>query len=1450
MKKILLLCALAISSLGANAADYYWVNGAGSWSDLNHWRLGSTAGSIPSIVPSSGDNVFFVAGSGFTASSKTVTLDANGFCNNMNWVAVPNSPNFNTASASFTVQVSGSAVLSPTTTYNIRFAFKGTTPATLTANGNILGEFGLEIDKPGSSLTLADNLIIPATTTTFGTVGTTLTSGTFNLSGKTVTLYNFISDNANARTLQMTNATLITPTVAPAGTYRYTGANKTLNATGSTLEVGGIATDGGTYNKVTVAAAGGPNTNIVYGTTFSSLTFTSTTQIYSDIEGNNTVDTLVFYGQGAINNSNNIVGRVQFNGPQGFIATNNTIQNALFVGRGTVGSGNTIGKLTAQNNLQIAGINTIDSLLLAPNKTTTLAGTLNITNYLRAQGLPCEAFTEIIATDTAHIYFGAAATASIDNVNLTYIAAHGNITPIAVSGVDGDGNQGFNITPPASLSGTNLYWVGGAGDWNDNTHWSYTSGGAGGACIPFIADTVIFNSASGLGGSPGVTTSGNAYCYNMKWLSGVGATTFTEPGTSSFYIYGSLALTPGVIMNSMPEFVGTDSTSTVTTNGATTGSLLLYIRKKGAGKVTLADNWTNANGVIQQVSGGLNMANRTVSINRYSGNSNITRSLNISNANITVSNAWVYYGANKSINSTGSSVTTLYSINIDGLTYPKIDATYNATGNPQAFAISGTTIGALTFTGPNAQSEVNIDSNNVIRRLEFKGAGAIAGPGNVIDTLLFAASRNYAVTGTSTINKYFLAQSVPCTGLLEIRGNTAGAFAFNPTATIAMANVYLQNMTATGVPPVAVNGADAGGNSGWNITSAAGSPRYWIGGSGDWNDNSHWSTTSGGTGGACIPTVFDDVYFNAASGFTAASRTVTVNNGNAYCRKLDWSAATNSPIWNKATAWNIEVWGDTTRLNAAATFTVSPLTFKGNNNAVVSGTALGNFDIRVSKVGGSLRFLNNYSNILTDIYVNDGTLNLSGRTMSLSSISNEGFSNAMSINISGANITLDTLWRYNGTAAAHTLIADNSTITAETFLANGMTYNKVNVSGILNSQAVLSDVTIGQLTFTDTNTTSQIGINGANNTIGTLDYKGSGGVYGTGNTIDTLIFFPGNTYRFTNGTNTTITGAWYGSGTPCRLTEILSSSTSANATITKTSGSVEFDYVRLRRITAAGAASPFSAEQHSTDQGGNTNWNIAPYNGVAPIYGLGPDTALPATAFPYTLGTEGFFGVPSSQYTWNNSSTGDSLVVTDTGTYSVTVNFVDGCTISDTIHITLQIPLPVTLTTFTAQLQDCQTHLNWKVADAVNFKEFVVERSGDGRNFTDLGHVTYTVGIEAYAYVDKNISGTSFYRLRLVDNDGKYQYSRIVSVQSGCGDQAVAVYPTVTKGTVLVDLPAGYEGAKIEVFTSLGELVKLPNSGNAAGLHSVQLSGLAQGQYLIKISNGDKVQTFRVFYQP
>jgi hypothetical protein len=941
-----------------------------------------------------------------------------------------------------------------------------------------------------------------------------------------------------------------------------------------------------------------------------------------------------------------------------------------------------------------------------------------------------------------------------------------------------------------------------------------------------------------------VTTSSSSFCKDMTWI-GVGTVTFNESGTSQFNIYGSLVMDPSVTMNSILNFRG-NSNVTITTNTSALGGLQFIVSKTAAASVTLADNWSAVSGSIIFVSGSFNMSGRTVSIYFFSSTSGLSRSLDISNATISLSNDWDYRGLNKSIVSTGSYIAASIYFRVDGLSYPKVDLTYGgATG---VYSIWGTTFGQLTFTSSSAVSVANLGSGNTFRRLEFKGKGAV-GAGNIIDSLILAGSRNYAFGGTNTINKYLEAQATPCSGLTEIRGT--GTLAFAGTAVVNMANIYMQNMTATGpVTPIAFNGADAGGNSGWTINSAAGSPHYWIGGAGDWNDGNHWSNTSGGAGGACVPSVYDDVYFDANSGLTPASKTVTINNGNAYCHNINWTGAANNPIWSKSGSWNLECWGDSVILNPNATFTVSFLTLKGSNATFLKGSApAGDFDLYIDKPGGSLTILSDYSNILSDFQLINGALNAPGRTLNVKTIDNLSLANASSIDISNANITAITGWRYNGATAAHAFNAAGSTITTSGFTANGFTYNKVNITGTTAVSGSMANATIDSLTFTDPSTTSAVGINGANNTLNYLEYKGSGGIYATGNSIDTLVFFPGNTYTLNAGTNTTITGEWFGSGTPCRPTEIVSSSASSNATVTKTSGTAEFDYIRLRRITAAGAAIPFIAREHSNDLGNNVNWNIAPYNGAAPIYGLGPDTLVSPGHFPIVLDTDGFFGSPSSQYIWNNGSTADTLLVTGPGTYSVSASFADGCAINDEIIVTEGWILPVTLVSFTANTQDCQARVDWKVADAVNFSYFVVEQSKDGRQFTSIGEILYTPDVDEYSYTAGSAgNGRTFYRLKCVDLDGKYKYSSVASVNPDCNTEMIHVYPTVTSNTVKVILPQGSEKAQLYIISTSGQRMN-PVVQSSGSVRTISLEGFPPAVYLLQVVNGRETKSFKIVKQ-
>lgn len=96
--------------------------------------------------------------------------------------------------------------------------------------------------------------------------------------------------------------------------------------------------------------------------------------------------------------------------------------------------------------------------------------------------------------------------------------------------------------------------------------------------------------------------------------------------------------------------------------------------------------------------------------------------------------------------------------------------------------------------------------------------------------------------------------------------------------------------------------------------------------------------------------------------------------------------------------------------------------------------------------------------------------------------------------------------------------------------------------------------------------------------------------------------------------------------------------------------------------------------------------------------------------------------------------------------------------------------LPVELTSFTGRQKGNGVSLNWSTSQEINNNYFQVERSADGNsNWTALttvaGAGNSQVAKKYNAFDASPLSGTNYYRLKQVDYDGNYKYSRIVNVK-------------------------------------------------------------------------------------
>jgi type IX secretion system substrate protein len=163
--------------------------------------------------------------------------------------------------------------------------------------------------------------------------------------------------------------------------------------------------------------------------------------------------------------------------------------------------------------------------------------------------------------------------------------------------------------------------------------------------------------------------------------------------------------------------------------------------------------------------------------------------------------------------------------------------------------------------------------------------------------------------------------------------------------------------------------------------------------------------------------------------------------------------------------------------------------------------------------------------------------------------------------------------------------------------------------------------------------------------------------------------------------------------------------------------------------------------------------------------------------------------------------------------------------------------LPVELSEFSARLSDDLVILDWATASETNNEGFFIERSLDADNWESAGFVPgHGNSLEArqYAFTDDAVfSGTAYYRLKQVDFDGRFEYSKVVSVHKNANAGSLSIYPNPAAD--YLHFTEGVAG-EILVYDLPGQLLLRQTIESPAG--GMDVSSLRNGQYILVISDG------------
>lgn len=162
------------------------------------------------------------------------------------------------------------------------------------------------------------------------------------------------------------------------------------------------------------------------------------------------------------------------------------------------------------------------------------------------------------------------------------------------------------------------------------------------------------------------------------------------------------------------------------------------------------------------------------------------------------------------------------------------------------------------------------------------------------------------------------------------------------------------------------------------------------------------------------------------------------------------------------------------------------------------------------------------------------------------------------------------------------------------------------------------------------------------------------------------------------------------------------------------------------------------------------------------------------------------------------------------------------------------VPLPIQLLSFTAKSRQDGITLNWSTVKEEGFAGFEPERSVDGSTWTKMafvaGKANNATATTQYAYTDNNpVAGHTYYRLKMIDADGGFTYSKQLTVIKDDQNASLQNYPNPFGKTTSVtfQLP-GNSFATVKVFNTMGvEVSTLINKQLDAGSYTVPFDGTA-----------------------
>lgn len=1032
------------------------------------------------------------------------------------------------------------------------------------------------------------------------------------------------------------------------------------------------------------------------------------------------------------------------------------------------------------------------------------------------------------------------------------------------------------------------FWVAAtSSNWNNTANWSAASGGAGGASVPGSADDVSFDN----------TSPGNCLLDAL-----VNVTSITLSGYTGTISQGPNPITVSAAANfGSGSFAGGSANITVTGvftlsgTAFTSTTAILELRNSAA---FTGGGFTPNSGTVRFKTG--------VAISTISGVSPSFYSLEFvgmgrnyvlsSTGNISVANTLIFSG------------TFFYNLNtgtIDAHGDISVTNTAAGCGGDALVNINGT--GTQNFIGstvPGAGALPQLTINKTSGTLNLSNFPAVAnnfiytaGTLNV-GTSTFCFSHGnigaYAITGSlSLANLEFMVN----TGLLTVTIDAAttltaigdltlagpGTLNIN-TGTIAVTGNILDNNTSTaggGSGTILINGSGAQSITSTGITDQGKLPGITI--------NKSLGTL---TLPLLITVVGNWTYIAGLLDITTNNSMVVFANtltisGNHTLNHISFEGS-NNYTFTIATGTILTANGNMS-ITGTANVRLATGTINLNGNLNLSNTATGGGGSAVLNLSGTASqaivgslavnqsilpgvTINKPSGILTFpsmLTVNRNWIYTAGSVDMTTNNSTIAFAGTLSITSAGMSFYNTTIAANTATLLTNLTVANNLAITGSAILSPGA--NTINLGGSWTNWGSGGLAEAGStVNFNGASLQTLTSPGGENFTNLIVNNSSSGIQLGSAVAVATaLTMTQGNIDLNTNtitlgttallpGTLTYISGSLFNTGSLTRWFAISTIAAGSAAGLFPVGTATDY-----RPISVSAPVAPITGGTITV------SYTDATTNTTTPTYTDGASTIMARKDLNWGMTTATLAG---GSYNLGISGTGYGLIgnlsdlrltLANTATGSPGTNAgtllnpqvnrtgLTPATLNNIFYLgsinSLSSPLPVTLLSFSAMIENADVLLNWSTSIEINNSDFTIQRSKEGVLWENVVKVTGSGNsstINYYkAYDPSPYSGSSFYRLLQTDLDGKQTYSAIRTVNFS-GRSSTLLFPNPATDHVTLLFP---ETGKVEVtiFNNIGQQILHP-AMPAGNTLTFPVSNLSNGIYFVHLSQQSKEEIIKL----